>query len=53
MGRKLSTLVAYTYEFKRISGILSSHETQMPEVVLVTMLLSGLTPAYQQVKLTY
>ena len=50
MGGRLSTLASYTYEFKRISNILASQNTRMPEEVLVTMFLSGLTPAYREVK---
>ena len=49
MTGKLSTLAAYTYEFNRIINILAQHGTEMPQEVLVTMMLSGLTAEYQPV----
>ena len=50
MVGQLSTLSAYTYEFKRICGILFTHETQMPEEVLITLYMSGLGPEYTPAK---
>ena len=50
MVGSLSTLSAYTYEFKRICGILFTHDTNLPEEFLVTMYMSGLASAYNPAK---